>query len=227
MHLLIGNKVYSSWSLRPWILMRAHGITFDETLVPLRMPDTTERIKQHSPTGKVPCLVDGEVTVWESLAIMEYVAEKFPEKVIWPRDAVARAHARSVATEMHAGFMALRKHCPMVITQRFAAKPLPDDVQADVARIAVIWNEARARFGSKTAQPFLYGDFTAADGMYAPVVSRFHSYGIPLDAVTLAYADAVRAHPAYVAWLDGAIAEPWTLAQNETETLIEDLRAKN
>ena len=227
MHLLIGNKVYSSWSLRPWIVMRAKGIAFDETLVPLRMSDTTERIKQASPTGKVPCLVDGDVTVWESLAIMEYVAEKFPEKVIWPRDAVARAHARSVATEMHAGFMALRKHCPMVITQRFAAKPLPDDVQADVARIAAVWNEARARFGKDSHEPFLYGGFTAADGMYAPVVTRLQTYSISVDPVSRAYMDAVLTHPAYREWLTAATSEPWTLAQNETEIPIEDLRAKN
>jgi glutathione S-transferase len=174
----------------------------------------------------VPCLVDGDVTVWESLAIMEYLAEKFSDKDIWPKDAQARAHARAAASEMHAGFQALRNHCPMTITQRFKARPLPADVQANVARIAAIWTEARMKFGAKAGGPFLYGAFSAADGMYAPVVSRFTTYGIAVDPISQAYIEAVRAHPAYQAWVNEAAAEPWVLAQNEAETVIEDLRAK-
>ncbi len=226
MQLFIGNKVYSSWSLRPWIVIKAMGVSFQETLVQLRADDTPERIGKVSPSGKVPCLVDGDVTVWESLAIMEYLAEKFPDQGVWPRDAHARAHARSISSEMHAGFQALRNHCPMTITQRFKAKLLPADVQVNVSRIAAIWNEARATFGASTSGPFLYGAFSAADGMYAPVVSRFHTYSIAVDPISQAYMDAVRAHPAYQAWVNEAAAEPWVLAQNETETVTEDLRAK-
>jgi glutathione S-transferase len=226
MNLYIGNKVYSSWSLRPWIVMKAKDIAFQETLVELRAHDTPERIKKFSPSGKVPCLVDGDVTVWESLAIMEYLAEKFPDKSIWPKDAKARAHARAISSEMHAGFQPLRQACPMAITQRFQSKPLPADVATNVARITAIWNEARAKFGAAAQGPFLYGDFSAADGMYAPVISRFYTYGIKVDAVCQVYMDAMRAHPAYQAWVAEAAAEPWVLAQNEGETIIEDLRAK-
>jgi glutathione S-transferase len=226
MHLYIGNKVYSSWSLRPWIVMKAKGIAFEETLVQLRAADFPAHVKMFSPSGKVPCLVDGDVTVWDSLAIIEYLAEKFPETGIWPKDAKARAHARAISSEMHAGFQALRQACPMAITQRFAAKPLAADVAANVTRVTAIWHEARTKFGASTGGPFLYGEFSAADGMYAPVVSRFHSYSIKVDAVSQAYIDAMRAHPAYQAWVAEAAAEPWVLAQNETETVIEDLRAK-
>ena len=226
MHLTIGNKVYSSWSLRPWIVMRANAIEFDETLVPLRMPETSAAIKRHSPTGKVPCLTNGGVTVWESLAIMEYLAELYPDKNIWPKAVAARAHARAISAEMHAGFVNLRKHCPMVVTQRFAAASLPDDVQADVARITAIWNEARTQFADQAAGPFLYGAFSAADGMYTPVVSRFHTYSIAVDAVSQRYMDAVLAHPAYRGWLTEAAAEPWVLDQNDGQIPIEDLRRK-
>lgn len=226
MNLIIGNKNYSSWSLRPWIVMTAKDIAFEETLVQLRAVDTPARIRQFSPSSKVPCLVDGDVAVWESLSIMEYLAEKFPDKGIWPADAKARAHARSISSEMHAGFQPLRMACPMSITQRFAPKPLADDVKANVARIAEIWGEARGRHADKAAGPFLYGAFSAADGMYAPVVSRFHSYGIAPDETSTAYMDAVRAHPAYRAWLAAATEETWVIQQNEADTPIEDLRRK-
>lgn len=205
--------------------MRAHGIAFDETVIPLRTPETAALIRKQSPTGKVPCLTDGSQTVWESLAIMEYLAERYPDKAIWPRSAAARAHARSISSEMHAGFQSLRKHCPMVVTQKFTASPLPSDVAADVARITAIWNEARTTFADQSQGPFLYGTFSAADGMYAPVATRLHTYSIAVDAVSQAYIDAVLAHPAYRAWLVAAIAEPWIVPQNEGETPIEDLRA--
>ena len=226
MHLFIGNKVYSSWSFRPWIVMRAFGIAFEETLVELRAAETSDRIRKFSPSGKVPCLVDGDVTVWESLAIMEYLAEKFPDKPVWPTDRRARAHARAISSEMHSGFQALRNHCPMTITQRFKPKPVPADVHANIARITAIWAEARTRFGTAAGGPFLYGTFTAADGMYAPVVSRLYTYGIAVDAISQTYIDAIRTHPAYAAWVAEAAAEPWVLAQNETEIIVEDLRAK-
>ena len=226
MHLYIGNRVYSSWSLRPWILMRAKGIAFDETLIQLRVTGTPEVIRKHSPSGKVPCLQDRDVRVWDSLAIMEYLAETYPGKGIWPTEHHARAHARSISAEMHSGFQNLRGSCPMVVTQRFAPQPRPAEVQSDVARICDIWNEARMKFADHAAGPFLYGDFTAADAMYAPVVTRLHTYSIAADRVSQAYIDAVLAHPAYRAWLADAVAEPWVLAQNEDETIIEDLRAK-
>lgn len=226
MHLFIGNKVYSSWSLRPWILMRAKDIACDETVVNLGDAGSSRaHLKQYSPSGKVPCLVDGTTTVWETLAIMEYLSEKFPDKHIWPKDAAARAHARAIASEMHAGFQALRKACPMVVTQRFAPKPLAADVHSDVTRLRAIWNEARSKFTDRSLPPFLYGEFTAADAMYAPVATRLRSYGITIDPVSQAYVDAVLGHPAYRAWLDGAIAETWVLKQNESDTLIDDLRA--
>jgi glutathione S-transferase len=226
MHLYIGNRCYSSWSFRPWVLMRAKGLAFEETVIQLRLATSTDRIGKVSPSGKLPCLVDGTVTVWESLAIIEYLADKFPDEKIWPSAVDARAHARAISSEMHAGFAPLRNHCPMSAPVRFAARPLPADVQANVTRIMAVWNEARTRFADKAAGPFLYGEFTAADAMYAPVVSRFYTYSITLDPVSQAYVDAMRAHPAYQAWIKDAAAEPWVLAQNENETILEDLRAK-
>ena len=226
MHLAIANRVYSSWSLRPWLLMRATGIPFDETVVPLRMPDTTAEIKAYSPTGKLPCLTDGETVVWESLAIIEHLAEKFPTKGLWPSDPIARAHARSTATEMHGGFQSFRKHCPMVVTQRFAAAPLPPDVAADVARIISIWREARQRFGQPAAGPYLYGAFSAADAMYAPVAARMRIYAISVDPIAQAYVETVLSHPAYQEWLAAAVAEPWVLTEFERANPVDDLRAR-
>ena len=225
MHLFIGNKVYSSWSLRPWIVMRAKGIAFGETLVQLRTSDSPHHIRKYSPSGKVPCLVDGDVTVWETIAIMEYLADKFPDEGIWPRDPKARAHARAISAEMHAGFQSLRSQCGMAATQRFAPRARSAEVQADVARVTAIWNEARAKYASGTG-PFLYGDFSAADGMYAPVATRFRTYSITVDAVSQAYVDAVLEHPAYRQWLSAAAAEPWVIEDNANETIVEDLRAK-
>lgn len=228
MRLVIGNKVYSSWSLRPWIVMTAFDIPFEEVVIPLREGDTSDRIRVHSPSGKVPALVDGETVVWDSLAILEYLAEAYPVKAIWPRDRLARAHARSASAEMHSGFQNLRGQCQMTITKRFAARPRSAEVMADVARITALWRGARERFATKAtgdaAGPFLYGAFSAADGMFAPVVSRFHTYAIPVDATALAYMAAVREHPAYQKWVSGAAAEPWVLADN-AEPVIEDLRA--
>ena len=226
MKLVIGNKVYSSWSLRPWILMKAFGIAFEETVVPLRSSDTRDRILKHSPSAKVPVLVDGDVTTWETTAIIEYLAERFPQHAIWPKDARARAHARSVSAEMHSGFPALRKACAMEVTKRFAPRDRGPDVAADVARITEIFCEARARFGA--AGPFLYGGFSAADAMFAPVCTRFWSYAIAIDPVSQSYVDTVLAHPAYRQWLAEAAAEPWHLDDNGNgaETLIDDMRAR-
>jgi glutathione S-transferase len=225
MHLTIGNKVYSSWSLRPWIVMQAFGITFDETVVQLREHNTRDLILKHSPSGKVPALADGPTRVWESLAIIEFLADKYPQHAIWPTDRLARAHARCSATEMHGGFQALRSACSMNVTRRFKARDRGEAVAADVARVGELWREARTTYGA--GGPFLYGAFGGADGMWAPVVTRLHTYSIAVDPVCQAYVDAVLAHPAYKSWLAGAIAEPWHLDNGEaTETLIEDLRAK-
>lgn len=220
MHLTIANKLYSSWSLRPWLVMKAFGIPFEETVIPMYRPDSKARMLAVSPTGKVPCLADGDITVWESLAIIEYLAEKFPDEPIWPRDTKARAHARSAANEMHAGFQALRKACPMNLGKRFAVKDRGPEVAADVARISALWKEARCAFGA--GGPFLYGSFSAADAMFVPVVTRLDTYQIEVDAETRSYMDAVLSHPAFVAWRDAALQEPWHVPHyEEGETPVE------
>jgi glutathione S-transferase len=225
MHLVVANKLHSSWSLRPWILMRALGISFTEETIPMYQADSKARMLAKGPTGKCPVLIDGDVTVWESLAIIEYVAEKFPGKGVWPADAKARAHARSAANEMHAGFQPLRQKCPMNLRARFAFKDRGPEVAESVARIEALWREARARFGSRSAQPFLYGAFCGADAMYAPVVTRLDTYQIPVAAETRAYMDALLAHPAFVAWRTDALAEPaaWNVFDRyeEGETPVE------
>jgi glutathione S-transferase len=222
--LLIGNKVYSSWSMRPWLLMTELAIPFEERMIRLRQPDTGERIREHAGSGKVPVVIDGAITVWESIAICEYLAERYPDRGVWPKDTAARAHARAVASEMHAGFMALRKACPFNITRRYAPSPLSHDVQGDVARVNDIFDEARTKFG--TGGPFLYGEFSAADAMYAPVVARFHTYSIHLDAMAGAYCDTMRALPSYKAWVEAASKESWIIDDGErAEAPIEDLRA--
>ena len=212
--LVIANKAYSSWSLRPWILLAHFHIPFEEVVIPLDHPDTRARILEHSPTGKCPALRDGAIEVWESLAILEYIAEKHPEKAIWPRAKGARAHARALASEMHAGFQALRQHCPTQFLRAPRRIDLTPAVEADVARIEAAWANARARFG-KTG-PFLFGRFSAADAMFAPVVNRFHIYEIPVSAATRAYMDAVMALPAWKAWIKDAEAETWRIAKYES-----------
>ena len=198
-HLIIGNKNYSSWSLRPWIAMKVAGIAFDEIVIPLYEPGSREQILKYSPAGKVPVLIDGDRHVWESLAILEHLAEKFPRRASVAGGCAARAAmpARWRA-EMHAGFMALRRACPMNMWLPPKPRPQSDEVMADVARIEALWSDCRARFGS--GGPFLFGAFGAADAMYAPVVARFHSFGIPVGAAARAYMDAVMALPA---WANG------------------------
>ncbi|WP_237480448.1 glutathione S-transferase family protein [Lichenibacterium dinghuense] len=207
LHLYIANKAYSSWSLRPWILLTQFGIPFDETVIPMYRPETRDAMLAVSPNGKMPALHDGGIVVSESLAIVEFVAETFPELAIWPRDRAARALARAVSSEMHAGFTALRRTCPTNFRRSPKALVVGDDVRADVERIEAVWADARARFGQ--GGPFLFGAFSAADAMYAPVVNRLHAYAIPVAPASRAYMDAVMALPSWRAWIAGAEAEPW------------------
>jgi glutathione S-transferase len=202
--LVIGNKAYSSWSLRPWLLMKHAGIPFEEVKLSLYQPDAKQALLSHSGAGKVPVLRDGGETIWDSLAIAEYLAEKHPEKKLWPADAAARAQARSVSAEMHSGFANLRSQMPMNVRRRIPRTPSPE-VAADVARIQSIWSDCRSRFGA--GGPFLFGAFSIADAMYAPVASRFHTYGVELAAPARAYAQALLALPAFQAWVADANAE--------------------
>ena len=209
--LVIGSKRYSSWSLRPWIALKQAGITFDEIVIPLRQPDTKARIAQYSPSGRVPFLKDDDVSVWDSIAICEYVAEMLPGAYLWPEDRGARAVARSVAAEMHSGFPALREHLSMDVTRRIDLPEIPAAAQTDIARIQAIWIDCRTRFGS-TAEgphgPFLFGAFTMADAMYAPVATRFRTYGVTLDPVCAAYVDSIMSLPAMGEWIAAAKLEP-------------------
>jgi glutathione S-transferase len=213
--LLIGNKNYSSWSLRPWLAMKVAGIPFEETVIPLYEPGSRDRVLAVSPTGKVPALVDGDLHLWESLAILEYLAERFPTAGLWPRDERARAHARAVAAEMHAGFAALRRHCPMNMRRPPKPRDLPVEVTADVRRIDALWSDCRHRFGD--GGPFLFGEFGAADAMYAPVVSRFHTYAIEVGPLGRGYMQAVMGLPAWAQWRADAVAEPWVMPANELD----------
>ena len=224
MHLYIANKLYSSWSLRPWILMTALDIPFQERVIPMYFPDSRARMLDVSPTGKMPCLVvpearagDGDAKVWESLAIMEYLHEKYPDKNVWPKDDAARAHARAISSEMHAGFQALRNACPMNLGKRFATRDQGSDVADNVRRLEGLWSETRVRFGEKSASPgpFLYGAFSAADAMYAPVVTRLDTYQVRVAPASRRYMDDVLAHPACVQWRTEALAEPWTIPHYE------------
>ncbi len=213
--LIIANKAYSSWSMRPWLLMRWFEIAFDEVVIPLDEPGSKAAIARYSPAGKVPILIDGAVTIWDSMAIVEYLAERHPELPIWPRDAAARATARALSAEMHAGFRALRRCLPMNMRREASAPKLARDdaaaVFADVARIEAAWGEARARFGADG--PFLFGAFSAADAMFAPVVNRLAAYAVPVGDAASAYMAAVRALPAWCDWRAAALAEGWHLAR--------------
>lgn len=228
MHLVIANKLYSSWSLRPWLVMRAFDIPFTETVIPLKQPDTQARILAFSPTGKVPVLIDrlgedGDAVVWESLAIISYLADRFPEKPMWPKGPAALAHAKAISMEMHAGFQTLRQTCPMNLGKRFAAPPMTDDLKANIHRLETMWRDSRKRFAGARG-PFLFGRYTAADAMFAPIVTRFDTYSIPVAADTRAYMTAVLAVPSFVEWKAAAFREPWRIAEYEVgHTVLEDL----
>ena len=213
LHLVIGNKNYSSWSFRPWLAMRVANIDFDETVISLEAKDFKTRVTALSGAGRVPVLVDGEVRVWESLAILEYLAEKSPHAGLWPQHAAARAHARAIACEMHAGFQALRRHLPMNFARPVKHRTLDGGAAADAARIDAIWRQCLDKFGG----PFLLGPFGAADAMYAPVVSRFHTYAVEVSAAAHSYMAAVMALPAWSAWRDAARRETWVLPHDEVD----------
>jgi len=213
--LIIGNKNYSSWSLRPWIAMKVAGIAFDEEVISLDAKDFKSRVTKISGTGKVPALVDGNVQVWESLAILEYVAEKYPDARLWPADPAPRALARAIAAEMHAGFVPLRQHLPMNMWRPVTPRQLTPDVQSNVRRIEAIWTDCRTRYGAGGA--FLFGSFGGADAMFAPVVSRFHTYAVEVGAVARAYMDAVMTLPAWDEWRTAALKEAWVLPEDEVD----------
>lgn len=219
LHLVIGNKNYSSWSLRPWIAMKVAGLPFEETVVPLDSPEFKPTVSRISGTGKVPALADGAVHVWESLAILEYLAEKFPAAHLWPADPAARAHARAIAAEMHAGFVPLRSHLPMNMWRPVRKRPLTPEAAANAARIDAIWSDCRARFGATSERPgsFLFGAFGAVDAMYAPVVARFHTYDVETSPTARAYMASVMALPAWAEWRQAALREPWLLPHDEVD----------
>lgn len=226
MKLVIGNKRYSSWSLRPWLVMRAFDIPFEEIVLPLRLAASKEQVKKYSASGRVPALVMSDMTIWESMAIIEYLAESFPDRAIWPADRRARAHARAVANEMHGGFFPLRSGCPMDMGALYETPEMTETLARDVARIETIWQDARDTFGKSATEkgPFLFGAFSAADAMFAPVVSRFMSFQIPVSAHARAYMDAVIAHRDYAAWQDAALRETWTIPNYASEhTLVKSL----
>src|SRR5580765_751382 len=187
--LIIGNKNYSSWSMRPWMAMKVANIPFEETVISLDASNFKHVVGAVSGTGKVPVLIDGDVSVWESLAILEYLAEKFPDAALWPADSAARAVARAISSEMHAGFLPLRRHMPMNMWRPVERRHLTSEAAANVQRIDAMWSDCRARFGQ--GGPFLFGRWSAADAMYAPVVARFHTYGVEVSAAARAYMDAV------------------------------------
>jgi glutathione S-transferase len=211
--LVIGNKNYSSWSLRPWIALTESGIAFDEILIPLDQSETKARIAAHSPAGRVPVLIHDDLHVWDSLAILEYLAETFAQRAWWPGDPQARARARSIAAEMHSGFAALRNAMPMNCRTRLPGRGINPESSRDIARIIDIWSACRAEFGG--GGDFLFGAFSNADAMFAPVASRFLTYAVDLPPVAAAYVEALHNLPAMQAWLTAARSEPWVIAHDE------------
>ena len=209
--LYIGNKNYSSWSFRPWMALTGCGIPFEERLIPFDFDAGNPKFKEISPTGRVPVLHHGSLRVWESLSIIEYAAETFPDAGLWPGDSGDRAMARSISMEMLSGFRALRGACPMNLRREVRSIDLPEGVADDVARIETIWRDMRQRSGG----PFLFGAFSAADAMYAPVVNRFKVYDLVRQADTLDYMQAMEYHPAWIAWRDAALAETWIVPEDE------------
>jgi len=209
MELVIGDKLYSTWSMRPWLVLKRLGVAFDEIPVKLRQTTTKEAIAAHSPSGQVPVLKDGDVVLWDSLAICEYLADRFPEARLWPGDLTARAFARAAAAEMHGGFASLRGECPMDLALTEVAT-LSEATQVNVRRIVRLWSDLRGRFGA--GGPFLMGEWSIADAFYTPVASRFRTYGVHLSdygdlGPAGAYCEALLGTPEFLEWKRGALAE--------------------
>jgi glutathione S-transferase len=209
----IANKNYSSWSLRGWLMLKQTGIAFVEEMIPLDQPATRAGILRHSASGKVPALRHGDLVIWESLAIGEYLAERFPAARLWPEPAEARAVARAVSAEMHARFAELRSHLPMNLRASIPGRGITPEVQADIDRIVALWRDCRARFGR--GGPYLFGHCTAADAMFAPVVSRFLTYHVALEAAAREYCDAIWTLPAMQEWAAAARLEPMVIERLE------------
>jgi glutathione S-transferase len=210
--LVIGNKRYSSWSLRPWLLLAHHGVAFDEVVLPLDTPEFSERIGALSPSRRVPALRHGELDLWDSLAIVEYANETWLDGAGWPADRLQRARARACAAEMHSGFTALRGECPMNVCRMLPAPlPLSAAAEADVARVVALWRDALNRSGG----PFLFGGFGIIDAFFAPVTTRLTTYAIPIPADARAYIEAVQSLPAFRRWVDDAAREPWRIDKYE------------
>lgn len=212
--LVIGNKNYSSWSLRPWLALKVKGLAFEEEVIPLYEDGSKARIQEVSPAGKVPVLLDAGTLVWDSLAILEYLADRQPALRLWPAEPEARARARCIAAEMHSGFGALRSRMPMNLRKDLSGRvAVEGDLAADIARVQQIWRETREEFGA--GGPFLFGGFTAADAMYAPVVTRFKTYGVSVDAACADYMQAILDLPAMQEWYADAAAETWIIPAAE------------
>lgn len=211
--IIIGNKNYSSWSLRPWLVLEHLEVEYDETVIPLYRDDSKAELEKHSPNGLVPALRHGNLRIAESLAICEYLAELYPDRLLWPDNRTERALARSVSHEMHGGFMALRAHMPMNIRGEHPGKGRGEGVDGNIARVKALWTECLER-GSLPGD-FLFGPFGIADAMYAPVVGRFKTYGVQLDERCQKYADAIQALPAMKKWTTAALEETWKIEASE------------
>lgn len=207
--LVIGNRNYSSWSVRAWLAMKHTGLAFEEIFIPLSLPDSKATLAKHSPSGLVPVLKVGDIIIWESLAIIETLAEMAPDVQFWPKGFAARATARSISAQMHAGFFRLRRDMPMDLRSDYSGQNHTEGALGDAAKITALWTTCRAQFGD--AGPYLFGDWSAADMMYAPIVGRFRTYGVPTNDVCETYMDAVLAHPDMAAWMSGAQAEPYVI----------------
>jgi glutathione S-transferase len=213
MKLIIANRNYSSWSLRPWLVLSHFGIPFEEELALLSGEGWKENLIRKSPTGRVPVLIDGDIVLPETIAIVEYLAEKYPDKGIWPTDTAARALARAASAEMHAGFPALRQAAPMNLRASHPGRVDPDFIAGDLRRLEALWGGLLDRYDG----PYLFGAFTAADAMFAPVAARIRTYDLPVSDTATGYVDAIYALPAFQTWLSEAIKEPWIVEDDEID----------
>ncbi|WP_375450415.1 glutathione S-transferase family protein [uncultured Devosia sp.] len=215
MKLLIGNRNYSTWSLRPWLVLAHFDIPFEDEVLMLAGEGWRDVLARRSPTGKVPVLIDGDLAVPETIAIIEYLADKFADKAIWPADIRQRALARAASAEMHSGFSALRSHAPMNLRASHTGKVPADVVAKDLHRLETLWGGLLAQSGG----PFLFGDFTAADAMFAPVATRIRTYGLPVSDMLSGYVEAIYSLPAFQQWLALALKEPWIVDDDEIDVI--------